>query len=271
MRPKARCDPIERRRRAGAHPPRVAVVGQRVHLSPGGASEHRDEVWFTQSGHLSHRLEAVGVQLARRGLAHAPEPLHRQGMEERHLFVGVDHQQPVRLGRRAGHLRQVLGAGHPDGHRQAHLIADFATQPRGDLPRCAGDALQSTHVEERLVDGEGLHQRRGLTEHRQHRPAGLDVRVPVGLDDHRVGTQAPRPGTAHCRLNPVRLGLVARRQHHPAADDDGAPAQARIVPLLDRGEERVDVRVEDGGLRSHRTYVRIRSGGTHDDVQATGE
>ena len=43
----------------------------------------------------------------------------------------------------------------------------------------------------------------------------------------------------------VGLGLVARRQHHAAADDHRAAAQAWVVALLDRREERVRVRVQD--------------------------
>ena len=50
---------------------------------------------------------------------------------------------------------------------------------------------------------------------------------------------------AHRRPHAVRLGLVARREHDPAADDHRAAAQARVVALLDRREERVRVGVQD--------------------------
>jgi hypothetical protein len=46
-------------------------------------------------------------------------------------------------------------------------------------------------------------------------------------------------------VNPVCPRLVARRQHDATADDHGTTAQPRIVALLDGGEERIEVRVED--------------------------
>ena len=43
----------------------------------------------------------------------------------------------------------------------------------------------------------------------------------------------------------MRLGLVAGRQHHAAADDHRPAAQPRVVALLDGGVERVEVGVQD--------------------------
>jgi hypothetical protein len=49
-------------------------------------------------------------------------------------------------------------------------------------------------------------------------------------------------------VDAVCLRLVARGEHHAAADDHRLAEKPRIVPLLDRGEERVEISVEDGGL-----------------------
>ena len=78
-----------------------------------------------------------------------------------------------------------------------------------------------------------------------------------GGDDDRVRAQPARLPAAHRRPDAERLGLVARREHDPAADDHRPAAQPRIVPLLDRRVERVEVGVQDPGLPVTRTYVRI--------------
>ena len=56
---------------------------------------------------------------------------------------------------------------------------------------------------------------------------------------------------AHRRADAVRLRLVARGQNDTAADDHRLPAQARVVPLLDRREERVRVGVQDRRRHEH--------------------
>ena len=61
---------------------------------------------------------------------------------------------------------------------------------------------------------------------------------------------------AHRGANAVGLGLVAGGEHHASADDHRPAAQARIVPLLDRREERVEVGVEDRRPAVTRTHVR---------------
>ena len=57
--------------------------------------------------------------------------------------------------------------------------------------------------------------------------------------------QLSRAPSAHGRPNAERLRLVAGREHDSATDDHGSPTQARIVALLHRGEEGVEVGVQD--------------------------
>jgi hypothetical protein len=55
------------------------------------------------------------------------------------------------------------------------------------------------------------------------------------------------------------LRLVACGQHDPGADDDGPAAEARIVTLLDRRVEGVDIGVEDRRLdRCERMFAYAR-------------
>jgi hypothetical protein len=61
----------------------------------------------------------------------------------------------------------------------------------------------------------------------------------------------------------VRLGFVAGREDDARADDYRPATEPRVIPLLDRREERVDVGVQDRGFRLHRTYVRTTPGEVH--------
>jgi hypothetical protein len=49
----------------------------------------------------------------------------------------------------------------------------------------------------------------------------------------------------------VGLGLVAGREHDTRTHDHGAAAQAWVVSLLNRREERVDVRVQNRPRARH--------------------
>src|SRR6185312_14552258 len=104
-----------------------------------------------------------------------------------------------------------------------------------------------------------LDERRRVFEEREYGLARLRVGRHARRHDDRVRAELPRMSAAHGCSDSTCLRLVAGCQHDPATDDHGAPAQARIVPLLHRGEECVEVGVED--RRAHyRTYVRILYG-----------
>ena len=60
-------------------------------------------------------------------------------------------------------------------------------------------------------------------------------------------------------MDPVRLGFVAGRDHDSHADDHRAAAQTRIVPLLDRREEGVDVGMEDRRLTHEHMFADLEA------------
>ena len=126
-----------------------------------------------------------------------------------------------------------------------------STACRSEAAMSTGGArhlAQPADVEEGLVDGERLDERRGVVEHREHRPAGGGVGVHPGRHDDRVGAQRPRLTAAHGAPHAAGPGLVARGHDDPAADDHRLAPQRGVVALLDRREERVEVGVEDGGV-----------------------
>ena len=136
----------------------------------------------------------------------------------------------------------VMAQPDPLADRRARSAAAISTGVPDDPP-------QPADVEERLVDREPLDQRRGVVEHREHGPAGLACRPPSrGGTTTASGHSRRACAAAHRRAHPVRLGLVAGGQHHAAADDHRPAAQRRVVALLDRRVERVEVGVQDRGL-----------------------
>ena len=243
---------------ARAHPPRVAVAGDRVQVAAGGAADDRRQRRLAQLGELADRLDPRAPELAGGRIADPPERLDRQRVQELALARGRDQQQPVGLRRPARHLRQRLRPRDPHGHREADPLARPAPQGGGDLRGRARDPLEPADVEEGLLERQPLDHRRGLGEELEQLLAGAHVGREPGRDDDRVGAEAAGAGAVHRPADPAAPSLVAGGHHDPAADDHRAAAEARIVALLDRGEEGVGVRVQDRRLvRAHEhTFAR---------------
>ena len=108
------------------------------------------------------------------------------------------------------------------------------------------------HVEERLVDGDPLHERREVAEYRHDLVGEPLVLGEVPGDERQIGTQALGAPARHATLHTEPLRLVRRGQHHAAADGDGPPAQLRVQQLLDRRVEGVEIGVQDRGTGWHR-------------------
>ncbi len=226
-----------------------------------GASEQRDEHRLREAGDLANRGDPASAKLPCRDRAHAPEPLDRKRVEECELVGGRHDEQAVRLRDATRHLGEELGPGDPDRDGQADPLADPAAQPHGDLLRRARDAPHSPHVEKRLVDRQALDPRRGVVEDLEHRPARLGVGRHPRADHGRLRAQPAGLGAAHRGAHAARLGLVAGREHHPAPDDHRAAAQARVVALLDRRVEGIEVGVKDGRVTGHeRMFASHRDG-----------
>jgi len=99
-------------------------VRQRVEMAARRPAQQRDEGRLAQPGHLAHRVDPPVAQLGRRDRADPPQPLDRQRMQELQFPLDRDDQQAIRLGDPARHLRQELGARHPDGDRQTDPLPD---------------------------------------------------------------------------------------------------------------------------------------------------
>ena len=237
------------------HRPGIEVVREGVEMASRRPPQHRDQRPFGELGDIADGSVPAVPELGRCHRPDAPEPLDRERVEKRELAAPRHHEQAVGLGDAARHLGEELRPGDADGDRQADPLENVSAQPHRDLGRRPGEPAHPAHVEERLVDREALDQRGRVLEHLEHRLARLDVGREPRLDDDRVRAEAARLPAAHRGADPERLGLVARREHDAAAHDHGAAAQAGIVALLDRREERIEVGVENRRLRHERMFA----------------
>jgi hypothetical protein len=172
-------------------------------------------------------------------------------MEEGQLAVGLDHQQAVRLGHRAGHLGEELRPRDSYRDWEPHLLAHCSPQGDRDLHGSPADVTHAAHVQECLVDRQPLHKRSSPLEDPKDGLAGIAVGGKPGRHDDRTRTQPARLRSSHRRAEAARFRLIARRQHHTATDNHRSAPEAGIVPLLNRRVEGVQVRMQSHGLVRH--------------------
>ena len=259
--PSARCDPIEPRRRPTCTRRGSRLWASACSLPPAAGPSHR-----TRSDSATSATSPTTVIprswsfLAVTG----PTPQIRstgRGWRNDSSPSGGTTSRPLGFATALATLARNLVLRDPDRDRQADLLEHLAPQPHGDLGRRARDSLHPAHVEEGLVDRQPFDQRRGVVEDAEHRLARLGVGRHARRDDDRVRAQAARLPAAHRGADAAGLRLVAGREHDAAADDHGPSAQARLVSLLDRRVERVQVGVQDRRLAhtnicSHELIVR---------------
>src|SRR5690606_34532925 len=147
-----------------------------------------------------------------------------------------------------------------DAGGEAGLGAHAAAQLDRDPARAAQQAPRAAHVEEGLVDGQRLDQRRHVAEQPHHLRRHLEVAVEVGLHGDRRGAQAQRLRHRHRRAHAEPARLVRGTGDDPpalgGADDDRLALQTRIVEHLDRGVEGVHIDVQDAGAGVVRAFRR---------------
>ena len=104
---------------------------------------------------------------------------------------------------------------------------------------------ETVGVDKGFVDRNAFDQGGGLVEDLIDRSArfGIGFHSSRHYDDLRTVALCLRG--IHRRSDAEGLGFVAAGQHHPGTDDYGFAPQLRIVTLLDRRVEGVEVSVED--------------------------
>ncbi len=227
------------------------VVREREQVPARRLSEQRDEGALGQPRDFTDGADGALSQLLRRDRTDTPQALDRERVQERQLTVGRHHEETVGFRHTARDLREELRARDADRDREPDLLEHVASKRSRDLRGRAGHAPEATDIEEGLVDREPFHEWGRVLEHLEHGFARVGVRAHPGIDDDRVRTQLSRLAAVHRRAHAVGLRFVAGRQDHTRSDEHRPPTQARVVPLLHRRVEGVEVGVEDGGAPGH--------------------
>ena len=213
--PRARCEPIEPRRR-----PTATGRGSWLCANACSCRPVPGRAWRSAppraAGRCRRRCGCRGAcSLA---AVTAPTPHSRStgsGCRKASSPTGGTTSSPSGLATRAGDLGQELGAGDADGDRQAHPLAHRAAQPDGDLRRrarrCAtARRRRGTPRRSRCPRRTAWCRRTPRTPPcwRRCRPTGAVRRR------RRAGHSRRACAPAHRRAHAVRLGLVAGAQHH---------------------------------------------------------
>ncbi len=107
-----------------------------------------------------------------------------------------------------------------------------------------------SEVEVSLVDSGALDARDDLCHRVPDDPRVLPIQRVAGANEDGGRAAPKRLGRAHRRVDPELARGVVRGRHDPspvwiATDDEWLRAQLRILELLDRGEEGVEIEVRE--------------------------
>ena len=246
--------------RSGTTGPVVLGAGEPVEPVAVGLAEQPDQLVLADRLEVGDGVDAGPAQPLGRGRADARDHRHVHGPEQLDLGAGRDHHQPVGLVELAGDLGDELRRPDADrGGQPAGDLVDRGAQLLGDPGHASSHAevgrparARSTNASSRDSGSTSGESSRSTL---HHPLAGLPVGVEPAAEERRVRAAGPGLARRHRRAHAVPARLVRRGGHHAAAadaaDDDGLAAQGRLVALLDRGEERVEVQVQHGRVGTH--------------------
>jgi hypothetical protein len=244
--------------------PRVEIGGPEIILTPAGAQNiglalHELTANATVYGALSTASGQVSFTWDSQRHVPSEEWLHllwreaggprveppsqRQVVQERELILRVDHNKPVRLGHLRCDFREVLGARHADGDRKAQFLAHAPPHLFCDFLWRTKEALTTGNLGKSFIDRQPLDEGRVVAENFDRGVAKALILIEVAAYEPQLRTEFTRPPSRHSAAHSERLRLVGCGEHNPAADGDGMATQGRIMQLLNRRVERIEVRM----------------------------
>ena len=213
---------------------------------------HRAQVGTSEDAHAVHRLGSLG--------SHEPELLDAQRVDEVLRAAGVDGAQSVRLALVAGNLGEELVVAHSRRGGEVEALLDLRLYLSGDVNGEGYARLVVGHVEERLVERDGLHKLGVLMENGMHLPRHLLIHLVTARHNYQVGAHALGKAHRHRRVHAKGARLVARCGHHASLavvpNGDGLATQLGVVALLHRREKGVHVDVYNLAL-GHNSRAKI--------------
>ena len=166
---------------------------------------------------------------------------------------GEQADEPVGFLHVAGDLGEVAVGGHADGAAQglADVVADGLLDFEGDGAGAGRLALAAHELADHLVDGGGVGDGAAAVYSLRDFVGILSIDAVVAFDEDDVGADALGLADLGSGFDAEGLGLVAGGDAAGGVGvggDDGERARAEfgVELLLDRGEEAVEVDVEEG-------------------------
>ena len=193
--------------------------------------------------------DAHAVHMVGRLLPHAPDALHVELVDEGLGAVGMDDAEAVGLAVVAGYLGQELAVTDAGRCRQARLVLDALLDLAGAVDGQWDGPLVVGHVEEGLVERQGLDEVGIVVENLMNLGRHLFIYMEVGLDDHQRGTEAAGRDEGLGRVDAIAAGLVTGCGDDGPRPDvghrHGQSTEGRIVPLLNGSIELIHVYMYD--------------------------
>src|SRR5260370_40346067 len=156
----------------------------------------------------------------------------------------------------------MLGSGFTDWNRKPiprlHALADCPC----NFGRRTEKMGATRNVGKGLIDGNSLDEGCEIADHLDRGVTQPLVFLELPAHKNELRTKFARLPSRHAATHPEGPGFVRSGKHDPTTDGDGFAAQRRGKELLYRGIEGIQVRMEDGGCRSHpdRPPVTFRGG-----------
>jgi hypothetical protein len=149
------------------HPdlPRITIPRERCELLSGCAADYSLKRPSRQLRQLPNGVDTDLRESCGGDQPHSPHQLDREIVKEIQLGLGIDNDQPVRLGHLRGNFREVLGARHADRNWQAKLGTHTMTDCSRDLRRRTEKVRASRNVSKCLVDRNPLDEGSEIIEH----------------------------------------------------------------------------------------------------------
>ena len=222
----------------------------RCRAAPTVAAEDVGGLGVAQCGERPDGVDAEPVQLLLGDRPDAPQPAHRQRVEQHPLLAAGHHPDAVGFGQVRGDLGDLLARSGADGGDQSRFVENLGLQRPAErfdvVGRCTREfgGFAEGLVERKLLQ-DGHEAAHGV----EHAAAGHAVDDAARRQHHRGGAHHPAGLVhGHRRSGAEHPGLVARARDHAAtaepADQDRPATQGGPGQLLDRREERVHVEVQ---------------------------
>ena len=250
---------------SGPTTPQTTATAPQI-LQPGAPGESTRPVTANQASDLSKvQATKADVNFMQGMIGHHAQALEmvellktrsaNEGMKKLALRIEVSQEDEIKM---MQEWLQRRGQPLPDPHAHHHHHSESGGAPGSDPASAHEHGGAAGHIPCPFALSAGPALAHALVAQAPP-PAGVDYLPRAEYSDPRVEplrrAQAARAPPAHRRSDSSSLGLVARREDDALADDHGPAEQARVVALLDRGVERVEIGVQDRRLQSERMFA----------------